>query len=155
MADDIAIEPATPADVDAIHRIEQASFPAPWRREFFISELAAEGRFNLVAKQIPDDVATQAEEVVGYLFAMWIFDELHVNKIAVHERLRRRGVADGLMERCFAFSRVNGIRTISLEVRQSNRGAQDFYRHLEFESTYVRPRYYPDGEAALVMTRVL
>ena len=46
-------------------------------------------------------------------------------------------------------------RTISLEVRKSNRSAQEFYRHLDFESSYLRPRYYPDGEAAVVMTRVV
>ncbi len=141
----VVIEAATRADVDAIHRIEEASFPAPWRREFFASELAAEGRYNLVAKL--DGV------VVGYLYSMWIFDEMHVNKIAVDPSVRRRGVADALMAHCFAFARENGMTTISLEVRKSNTGAQDFYRHLGFESTYVRPRYYPDGEAAVVMTR--
>jgi ribosomal-protein-alanine N-acetyltransferase len=144
---DVVIEPATRADVDAIHRIEQASFPAPWRREFFISELESDGRLNLVARR--DGV------IVGYLFSMWIFDEMHVNKIAVEERSRRRGIADLLMARCLDFARRNQVRTISLEVRKSNRSAQEFYRHLDFESSYLRPRYYPDGEAAVVMTRIV
>jgi [ribosomal protein S18]-alanine N-acetyltransferase len=143
----LVIEAAKRADVDAIHRLEEASFPAPWRREFFLSELRADGRFNLVAKL--DRV------VVGYLFAMWIFDEMHVNKIAVDAGVRRRGIADALMARCFAFARENGVETISLEVRKSNDGAQAFYRGLEFEASFVRPRYYPDGEAAVVMTRRL
>lgn len=143
----LVIEAAKRADVDAIHRIEAASFPAPWRAEFFLSELRADGRFNLVAKL--DGV------VVGYLFAMWIFDEMHVNKIAVDESVRRRGVADALMARCFAFAREHGVETLSLEVRKSNDGAQAFYRGLGFEGSFVRPRYYPDGEAAVVMTRRL
>ncbi|HEV7242405.1 MAG TPA: ribosomal protein S18-alanine N-acetyltransferase [Thermoanaerobaculia bacterium] len=143
--DSLSIAAAKRADVDAIHRIEEASFPAPWRREFFLSELTAEGRFNLVAKR--------GGVVVGYLFAMWILDEMHVNKIAVEATARRRGVADALMARCFEFARENAIETISLEVRKSNLGAQEFYRHLDFESTYIRPRYYPDGEAAVVMLR--
>jgi [ribosomal protein S18]-alanine N-acetyltransferase len=145
--DDLLIEPATRADVDAIHAIEQASFPAPWRREFFLSEVGADWRFNLVARR--------GGAVIGYLFAMWLFDELHVNKIAVTEGQRRQGIADRLMARCFAFAREHAIRTISLEVRKSNSGAQEFYRRLEFKSSYVRPRYYPDGEAAVVMTREL
>jgi len=136
---------ATPADVDAVHRLEEECFPAPWRREFFVSEVSAEGRFNLVAKR--------GEAIIGYLFAMWLFDEMHVNKIAVIESERRKGIADALMASCFAFARENGVRTISLEVRKSNRIAQDFYRHLDFTSSYVRPRYYPDGEAAVVMVR--
>jgi len=141
---ELVIEPATRKDVDAVHRIEEDSFPAPWRQEFFLSELSASGRFNMVAKR--DGF------VIGYLFSMWIFDEMHVNKIAVHESERRRGVADALMERCLEFARSHDILTISLEVRRSNRGAQDFYRHLDFEPSYIRPRYYPDGEAAVVMT---
>ena len=145
MREDVVIESAKAADVDAIHRIEEASFPAPWRREFFLAELNSEGRFTLVARH--------RGQVIGYLFAMWIFDELHVNKIAVDERMRRQGIADELMARCFDFARRTAVRTISLEVRLSNAGAQEFYRHLGFESSYLRPRYYPDGEAAVVMVR--
>jgi ribosomal-protein-alanine N-acetyltransferase len=147
MRDLLIIEAATRADVPAIHAIEEASFPAPWRREFFISELNADGRYNLVAKK--EDV------VVGYLFAMWIFDEMHINKIAVAGSMRRQGVADALMERCFTFAREHEVESISLEVRMTNTGAQDFYKHLEFKSSYLRPRYYPDGESAVVMVREL
>ena len=147
MPDDIVIEPATRAHLDAIHAIESASFPAPWRREFFQGEIEADGRFNIVAKK--------NGVVIGYLFAMWIFDEMHVNKIAVTASERRRGIADELMARCFAFAREAEVETISLEVRRSNSGAQDFYRHLDFKASYIRPRYYPDGEAAVVMVREL
>jgi len=145
MREEVVIEAARPADLDAIHRIEAASFPAPWRREFFQAELHSDGRFAVVARR--------AGDVIGYLFAMFVFDEMHVNKIAVDERFRRQGVADLLMARCFHFAEKNEVRTISLEVRQSNSGAQEFYRHLDFESSYLRPRYYPDGEAAVVMVR--
>jgi ribosomal-protein-alanine N-acetyltransferase len=147
MRSDLAIAPVQGRDLDAIHRIERDSFPVPWRRFFFENELTAERRFNLVAKR--DGV------VVGYLFAMWIFDEMHVNKIAVDGKARRMGVAEALMAECFAFARMNDIKSISLEVRKSNVGAQSFYRHLDFESAYIRPRYYPDGEAAVVMTRAV
>jgi ribosomal-protein-alanine N-acetyltransferase len=144
---DLVLSFAGPRDVDEIHRLEHASFPAPWRRAFFDSELIASGRFNLVARR---DGA-----IVGYLFSMWFLDEMHVNKIAVDERARRQGIALAMMERCIDFARHHGIKTISLEVRKSNDGAQDFYRFLEFEATYLRPRYYPDGEAAVVMTKTL
>jgi ribosomal-protein-alanine N-acetyltransferase len=144
---DIEIVPATPADVEAIHRIEQDSFPSPWRREFYAMEVVAESRYNIVAKE--------NGVLIGYLFGMWIFDEFHVNKIAVEAGHRRRGIAHALMERCFDFAAQHDISTISLEVRQSNRAAQEFYRFLEFETSYIRKRYYPDGEAAVVMVRAM
>jgi [ribosomal protein S18]-alanine N-acetyltransferase len=143
--DDLVIGPVTADDLDAIHRIESVSFPAPWRREFFESELRADWRYNLAARR--------GGIVVGYLFAMWLFDELHVNKIATLASERRQGIADALMAACFDFARKNGVRTISLEVRKSNTGAQEFYRHLDFKNSYLRQNYYPDGEAAVVMTR--
>jgi len=52
------------------------------------------------------------------------------------------------MERCLDSARANSIHVIALEVRKSNDGAQAFYRTLSFADTYIRPRYYPDGEAA-------
>jgi len=144
---DLEISPARFKDLDAIHRLEVASFPSPWRREFFENELGAESRLHFVARR--------NGKLIGYVFAMWFFDEMHVNKIAVDEHVRRQGVADTLMQRCLDFARDNKISTISLEVRKSNKGAQAFYNHLGFAAKYVRPRYYPDGESAVVMVREL
>jgi N6-L-threonylcarbamoyladenine synthase len=86
---------------------------------------------------------------------MYFDDEMHVNKIAVEETRRRQGIALELMAQCFEFASTHGIRTISLEVRNSNLAAQRFYQKLDFNSLYVRPRYYPDGESAVVMVREL
>ena len=147
MSDAVEIAVATLADVTEIHGLETFCFPAPWRREFFENEIAASGRLNLVARR--------GRVLIGYLFAMWFFDEMHVNKIAVEEEERRRGIARLLMDHCFRFAALHHIKSISLEVRQSNQGAQEFYRHLDFEPLYVRPRYYPDGEAAVIMVRDL
>jgi len=143
----IRIAAALPADVDEIHALEERAFPNPWRREFFDSELRGSGRYNLVARK--------DGRIIGYVFAMWFFDEMHVNKIAVAEEERRQGTALALMGECLRFASTNRIKTISLEVRKSNKGAQDFYRFLDFEASYTRPRYYPDGEAAVVMVKAL
>jgi ribosomal-protein-alanine N-acetyltransferase len=147
MIDGLIIERAVAADVRAIHALEQRCFPAPWRREFFESELTNDGRYNLVARR--DGV------IIGYLFAMWFMDEMHVNKIAVDATARRQGTAMALMQRCTAFAVEQGVTSISLEVRQSNDEAQKFYTFLGFEAEYIRKGYYPDGEAAVVMMKDL
>ncbi|MEO6259127.1 MAG: ribosomal protein S18-alanine N-acetyltransferase [Thermoanaerobaculia bacterium] len=146
-AEAIEILHAAAQHIDAVHELETECFPAPWRREFFESELHASGRLNLVA--------LRSQQVIGYLFAMWFFDEMHINKIAVAEAERRQGVALALMQECLSFAAGRGIKVLSLEVRQSNQGAQDFYRRLEFEPAYLRPRYYPDGESAVVMSKTI
>lgn len=141
----IAIATALPADIDELVEIERHAFAHPWPRQFFESELTASGRYNLVARL--------HGRIAGYVLTMWFLDEMHVNKIAVDEGARRQGIALALMEECLRFATANRIKTISLEVRKSNEGAQDFYRFLDFTALYTRPRYYPDGEAAVVMVR--
>jgi ribosomal-protein-alanine N-acetyltransferase len=144
---DVEIRLATSADIDEVHELETRAFPAPWRRDFFESEIRASSRFNLVVRR--DGV------LVAYLFAMWFFDEMHINKIAVDVSERRKGIAAELMHKCIRFARANRIKSISLEVRKSNSGAQEFYKTLDFAPSYTRPRYYPDGEAAVVMMKHL
>jgi [ribosomal protein S18]-alanine N-acetyltransferase len=144
---DVTIRLAALRDLDTVHKIEVESFPVPWRREFFASELDASGRYAIVA--------VRGGKVIGYVFAMWIFDEMHINKIAVTTHERRKGIADLLMDRCFEFAKQTGVTLMSLEVRKSNAGAQEFYKRRGFEAAYVRPRYYPDGEAAVVMSSAI
>lgn len=148
MQDDFEIVPAIAADIEAITRLEARSFHSPWRKEFFESELIAGGRYNVVIKD-------HEGLLYGYLFAMYFVDEMHINKIAVEEEIRRQGIATKLMAACIDFAKENRVTMISLEVRETNRGAQDFYKSLGFNSAYLRPRYYPDGESAMVMTTEL
>lgn len=143
MADPL-IRGAARFDLDQIAGIERDSFPAPWPREFFDLELQAEHRFSLVA--------TLDSRIVGYLFAMYVFEEMHINKIAVDVAHRRRRIAEALMSHTFRFAKEHEIETLTLEVRETNRSAQHFYLHLGFERTHVRRRYYPDGEDAVIMT---
>jgi len=146
MRSDLTYREPCEADVDSIAELEAASFPSAWKREFFSSELVMAGRFNLV-------VETPDGHLVGYLFTMHYLDELHVNKVAIDPEWRRFGLATKLMERCFTFASDNGITTITLEVRESNHPARSLYGHLGFTEAYVRPRYYPEGESAVVMVR--
>jgi len=146
MRSDLTYREPREADIDAITELEALSFPSPWKREFFSSELVMSGRFSLVV-EAPDG------HLIGYLFTMHYLDELHVNKVAIDPEWRRFGLATKLMERCFAFASRNGIRTITLEVRESNHPARALYARLGFTEAYVRPRYYPEGESAVVMVR--
>jgi ribosomal-protein-alanine N-acetyltransferase len=141
----LTIERAVSADLREVHALEVRCFPAPWRREFFESEITNDSRYNLVARR--------NGVVAGYLFAMWFADEMHINKIAVDASLRRQGVALAMMQRCLSFAAEHAVTSIWLEVRSSNDEAQQFYTFLGFEAEYIRNGYYPDGEAAVVMMK--
>ncbi|WP_241157222.1 tRNA (adenosine(37)-N6)-threonylcarbamoyltransferase complex transferase subunit TsaD [Adlercreutzia sp. ZJ242] len=89
--------------------------------------------------------------LVGYAGG-WVVDgDVQILKVGTAPEHRRRGIAAELVARVAADARNLGARTSSLEVRAANAGAQALYAALGYESLGVRPRYYSDGEDALIM----
>lgn len=144
----LTVRDARPADLDAIAELERISFPIPWKREFFASEIGVAHRFNRVARA-PDGA------LGGYVFCAFAGGEIHVNKIAVDPGLRRRGVARILMQEVLDLAGRISAEEIYLEVRPSNSAARKFYVSLDFREVGRRPQYYADGEDALVMSLFL
>lgn len=144
----VSLRDARRADLDAIAALERASFPVPWKREYFESEIGAAHRFNRVA-------LGPRGELQGYVFCAWAGGEVHVNKLAVDPLVRRHGVATRLMDDVFALAGSVAAEEIYLEVRVSNQPARAFYHGLGFTDAGRRPGYYFDGEDAVVMVRKL
>ncbi len=145
--DPYRLRPAGPFDLDEVVRIESESFPVPWRREFFASELVEAHRYIRVLAR--DDGGTP--RVGGYLFAVSLYEEFHVNKIATDLRLRKQGYGRVLIEDALARARAMASTAMTLEVRVSNEAARQFYRSYGFREAYKRRAYYQDGEDALVL----
>ncbi|NOZ23660.1 MAG: ribosomal protein S18-alanine N-acetyltransferase [Planctomycetes bacterium] len=135
-------------DVGAVHAIESASFPTPWRRRTFASRLLLSDHRGYVA---------EAEgRVVGYILYRLHLGQVHLQKIAVAKQFRRRGIGARLMEFLFDQAKTAGIEAVYLEVRPSNVGAQDFYKRFRFTLDHIRENYYSDtGEAAQVLIRTV
>jgi ribosomal-protein-alanine N-acetyltransferase len=141
------LRPPGPFDLDEIARIESESFPVPWKREFFASELAEPHRYlRVLARRDGEE-----PRIGGYLFAVSLYEEFHINKIATDRRLRQQGYGRWLLEDALARARSMGSASITLEVRLSNEAARSFYRSYGFTEAYRRRAYYQDGEDALVM----
>ncbi len=97
-------------------------------------------------------VAREDERIVGYAVAWFVGDDGEVLSIGTEPAARRRGIARALVERLQRSTRERGVRSLTLEVRESNRAARALYEHEGFDTTGVRRRYYADGEDACVMT---
>lgn len=145
------VRPGGPFDLEEIARIELESFPVPWKREFFASELSEPHRYVRVVAR--DDGLDP--RVGGYLFAVSLYEEFHINKIATDLRLRHRGYGRMLLEDALARARSMGSNAITLEVRVSNAAARQFYRSYGFAEAYRRRAYYQDGEDAFVLVLAL
>lgn len=111
---------------------------------------------HLVADELPrpDRVwwaAYDGEQLLGYAGG-WVVDgQVQILKVGVDPAQRRRGIARELLARVAADARDLGAATCSLEVRAGNAGAQAFYGALGFHALGTRPRYYSDGEDALIL----
>jgi ribosomal-protein-alanine N-acetyltransferase len=145
--EEYVVAPAKSEHVDEIARIERESFLIPWKREFFQTELSEPYRYSRVLLGPEGSVPA----VGGYLFAVSLYEEFHVNKIATDARLRNRGLGRALLEDALARARSQGATAVTLEVRVSNTPAREFYSSFGFREAYRRRSYYQDGEDALAM----
>src|SRR5205085_4636669 len=91
-------------------------------------------------------------QLVAYCACWMIFDELHINSLAVDAAFRRRGLARQLLTDVFRDAIAGGARSATLEVRHSNTAARRLYERLGFAVEGVRVDYYQQPrEDALVL----
>lgn len=144
-SDGIGIRPAERADLVDVLRIERASFPQPWPFSAF-EEFLGESGFL---------VAERDGRLVGYVVADTVpnygRDIGHVKDLAVRPEARGEGVGTELLGRGLSALAVEGATDVKLEVREGNDGAIRLYRRFGFETARRVPRYYDDGEDAIVM----
>lgn len=142
---EIDIEQMHVSDLDRVLEIEGLSYPTPWSRRAFQSEITD----NTYAYYF---VARHAGVVIGYV-GMWvILDEAHITNIAVHPDFRRKAIGRRMLMAMFEEAKRHGATRMTLEVRVSNYGAQALYKDLGFVNRGVRKGYYSDtNEDAYIM----
>lgn len=144
MASEYTIRRMTDADVDGVAAVEAATFPTPWSRDAFASEMK-----NVAARYL---VAEKDGRVIGYAGAWIILDESHITNIAVLKEARGQGIGRALTHGLLQYLSNLGAAYATLEVRKANEVAQNLYKSLGFIKLGVRKRYYEDnGEDALIM----
>jgi ribosomal-protein-alanine N-acetyltransferase len=148
---DLVIERITGAeDLDAVAALEAATFTNPWTRDMLERELLQSDVARVYVARLP-------ERRVAAFCACWlVYDELHINTIAVDAGLRRQGLATTLMMHILRDAAAQGATRTYLEVRRSNLPAQALYQRLGFTVAGIRRNYYtnPD-EDALVLARAM
>jgi len=143
---EIAVHPMTPADLDGVMEVERLSFPTPWSRDAFYSELMQSYTVYLVARE--------GDRVVAHAGMHVVWEDSHVTNVAVHPEYRGRGVGERMMLELMLRAVHRGAIRMTLEVRAHNTTAQSLYRKLGFitEPGAVRKGYYSDtGEDAIIM----
>ena len=152
-------------DMPTVMAIEHRSFTLPWsastyRHEllenknayYFVLRYQAETsprRFGWLTRRARREPVVH---IVGYAGFWLITDEAHISTIAVDPHWRGRGLGEYLLASMIERAIALNAASITLEVREGNRVAQNLYRKYGFVVTGQRPRYYQDNhENALLM----
>ena len=125
--------------------IERQVYPRPWSANLFLSEMTDERTRTYL-------IARVDREIVAYAGLNCWGDEAHVTTIAVDPVWQRRKIGTRLMFELMRSAAAMGARSVSLEVRVSNWGAQRLYGEFGFRPIGVRKNYYQEvNEDALIM----
>lgn len=138
----IEIVPLTADRLDEVLAIERRVYATPWTEQTFLDELAAPRRTYLLA--LGDG------EVMGYAGMMMVAEEAHITSVVTLPERRRERVATRLVLRLASQAVEEGARSLTLEVRSSNKAAQALYRRFGMAPVGVRKKYYV-SEDALIM----
>jgi ribosomal-protein-alanine N-acetyltransferase len=94
-----------------------------------------------------------SEDIVGFSGFWMIMQEAHIIAIGVRDSYRRLGIGEGLLIATIQLAEISNANVVTLEVRASNKTAQELYKKHGFQVTGRRLRYYSsDGEDAIIMS---
>ena len=132
--------------ISALAQLERECFSDPWSEKALAEELSNP---NAVFR-----VALIDGEVAGYVGMLHVLDEGDICNVAVFDRFRRKGVASALIQHLVDYGVENQLSFITLEVRESNIGAQKFYETMGFETIGIRKNFYDNPkEHAILMNK--
>ena len=139
------IRRASPADAEAIARLEAEIFSDPWGEVDVTSYICRETAMCFTA--------TDESGVVGYIIGTKIPPEGEIYRIAVRPDKRQRGIGYRLLSYGLKTELGEGVETVFLEVRSKNPPAIALYRAYGFTECGKRKNYYqnPIDDAIIMM----
>jgi [ribosomal protein S18]-alanine N-acetyltransferase len=136
------------ADLEGVLEVERESFTSPWTREMYAWELQNRAVCHIYIVRTPEC------PVAGFCAFWLVFDEIHINNIALRPQYRGLGYGTALLLHVLAEAQRLGARRATLEVRAGNIGARRLYERLGFYIAGTRRNYYTNPvEDALILWR--
>lgn len=133
-------------DLDGVLEVEAESFANPWTREMYRWELQNPSVCHIYVVRTPEC------RVAGFCAFWLVYDEIHINNLAVRPQYRGRGLGTALLQHVLGEAGHLGARRATLEVRASNTDARRLYERLGFYVAGTRPGYYTNPvEDALIL----
>ena len=129
--------------LEEIIAIENSAFNKPWTKNQIKNDILSD-------TDSENWVYIMDELVAGYIFGWTIYDEFHLNNIAVHPEYLRRSIGKELIRHIISRVIYRDIKVILLEVSANNIPAQKCYKSLGFTQMGIRKDYYSKGDDAIL-----
>jgi ribosomal-protein-alanine N-acetyltransferase len=142
-----AFSAARPADATAIAAVHGASFQRGWD-EHEIQRLLIDN--NVVAHR-----AMAGRKLIGFILSRLAAGEAEILSVAVAPAWRGRKLSRPLLDLHLRRLAGLGVRSVFLEVGETNVPACRLYRRAGFREVGRRQGYYEGGATALVLRRDL
>ncbi len=127
-----------------VAEIERLCFSEPWSEKALEESLKSQFSHFFVYEE--------AHKVLGYMGLYAVAGEGSVTNVATHPDHRKKGVGRALVENALALGKELGLEYITLEVRESNIGAQKLYEKCGFANVGIRRNFYSSPkENAIIM----
>lgn len=135
-------------DIRNISNILLSDFDEFWSVSTLETEFKNENTYCYIAKT--------NEKIIGFA-ALWkVIDEMHINNIVIKKDFRNMGIGTVFLEHLIKeVSLFEDVKTITLEVKQTNITAINLYKKYEFKMIGIRKNYYGINEHAIIMTKML
>ena len=132
-------------DIDELLPINFEAFGEKhWSRDIFVREM--DNQYSIYYT-----VTDKNNKILAFIGFWIILDEMHVMTLAVSSEAKRQGIAEALLLMSLRDSFKARVRSVTLEVKANNEPAIALYDKYQFKKQGMRPKYYPDGQAALLL----
>ena len=131
-------------DIDEVVRLENDLLGETLGKEMLEEELNRQILTLLVA--------LDNDKIIGYLSSYFLDGEGEIYNFVVDRSYQRQGIGTLLLNETI---RMNKVKTILLEVKESNLQAINFYLKNDFHQISIRKNYYNGKENALVFRRTI
>ncbi|RLJ70638.1 ribosomal-protein-alanine N-acetyltransferase [Hydrogenivirga caldilitoris] len=140
---DIHVRYMTQEDLPRVYEINRLSFTTD---AWSLDSLKREFNLSYSLKFVLE----VGGEIVGYAILWLIKEEAFIMTFAIAPKYRGKGIGKLFLSELIDRLRESA-KVIQLDVRKSNLPAIKLYRSLGFKIVRERPKFYSDGESALVM----
>lgn len=125
------------ADLDEVLAVEQAAYTHPWTKGMFADSL--EGRYECWVVELDN-------ELIAHAILSVAGDEAHILNICVKPNKQRQGIGRSIMDQLLLRAKAERAEMVFLEVRESNKAAQQLYLDMGFNQIGERKHYYPSHQ---------